>query len=57
MLIQMLDQHCAEQQKGLEQVHEEKNLVKSEYDFVYLPIDFRFLLILSLLKFAVTKLH
>ncbi|KAF3333846.1 Protein terminal ear1 [Carex littledalei] len=32
----MLDQHCAEQQKR----HEEKKFVISEYDFVYLPIDF-----------------
>jgi hypothetical protein len=53
LLIQMLDEHCAEQKLG--KVHDqEKKFVESEYDFVYLPIDFRSLslsLSLKLLRY------
>lgn len=41
MLIEMMDQHCAEQNKRVYKESEENKLAETEYDFVYVPIDFR----------------
>jgi hypothetical protein len=43
-LMEILDQHCAEENAKLAQ-RRSRRVLRSEYDFLYLPVDFRYVLL------------